>query len=122
KQVVLVLRTNRERRTVPRDHLIEEVKKALKDVEGQLLKRHEDESKRLMFDVDSIEEARKILEERGRAVIITGWCGSEECAEEMMQALDLKILGRDYYGRRKHERCPVCGKESLGDIYLAKTY
>ena len=122
KQVVLVLRTNRERRTVPRDHLIEEVKKALKDVEDQLLKRHEDESKRLMFDVDSIEEARKILEERGRAVIITGWCGSEECAEEMMQALDLKILGRDYYGRRKHERCPVCGKESLGDIYLAKTY
>ena len=122
KQVVLVLRTNRERRTVPRDHLIEEVKKALKDVEGQLLKRHEDESKRLMFDVDSIEEARKILKERGRAVIITGWCGSEECAEEMMQALDLKILGRDYYGRRKHERCPVCGKESLGDIYLAKTY
>ncbi|RLF66010.1 MAG: proline--tRNA ligase, partial [Thermoplasmata archaeon] len=65
KQVVLVLRTNRERRTVPRDHLIEEVKKALKDVEDQLLKRHEDESKRLMFDVDSIEEARKILEERG---------------------------------------------------------
>ena len=122
KQVVLVLRTNRERRTVPRDHLIEEVKKALKDVEDQLLKRHEDESKRLMFDVDSIEEARKILEEKGRAVIITGWCGSEECAEEMMQALDLKILGRDYYGRRKHERCPVCGKESLGDIYLAKTY
>jgi len=122
KQVVLVLRTNRERRTVPRDHLIEEVKKALKDIEDQLLKRHEDESKRLMFDVDSIEEARKILEERGRAVIITGWCGSEECAEEMMQALDLKILGRDYYGRRKHERCPVCGKESLGDIYLAKTY
>lgn len=122
KQVVLVLRTNRERRTVPRDHLIEEVKKALKDVEDQLLKRHEDESKRLMFDVDSIEEARKILKERGRAVIITGWCGSEECAEEMMQALDLKILGRDYYGRRKHERCPVCGKESLGDIYLAKTY
>ncbi|MCD6503255.1 MAG: proline--tRNA ligase [Euryarchaeota archaeon] len=121
-QVVLVLRTTREKRCVPRSDLVNAVKTALREINDYLLKRHEEESKKVMYDVDSIEDAKKILEEKGRAVIITGWCGSEECADELMRVLDLKILGRDLYGRKKHKKCPICGRESLGDVYLAKTY
>jgi len=121
-QVVIVLRTNREKRVVSIQNVVDEVKKALKDVEDHLLKRHEELTKEILFDAETLDEAKRILGEKQRAVIAMGWCGSEECGYKMMEELGLKMLGRDYYGRKLHKKCPVCGRDSVGDVYLAKTY
>ncbi len=118
---IIVLRPNREKIQSKVDEIAEKVREAMNRVEEILLNRAEEEMKRRIVEVDSMEEAKDALKD-SRKILVCGWCGSEECAERIMEELDVKVLGRDYYGRNKHKRCIVCGKESLGDIYLAKTY
>jgi len=73
--------------------------------------------------VESIEEARRVLEEE-RGIVELPWCGREECGLKLEELVDAGVLGSplerpDWV---KGKRCPVCGRPAVTSIRLAKKY
>ena len=72
--------------------------------------------------VGSVEEAREFLEARGGVVEIP-WCGDNECGQEMEAQVDARVLGTPEDEEPKPAGpCPICGRNAVSVLRLARTY
>ncbi len=121
--VTLVRRDTLERKTVRLQELPEEVRNLMSQIYDSLYRRSWEYLRQRVSRHASVEEASKALAERGGMVELP-WCGKEECANKMAEALQAKVIGTPWPTEpaREGDRCPVCGSSAVTYLRLAKQY
>ncbi len=121
---VLARRDTLEKIEVRREKIKEEVRKALNEIQENLYIRAKEFLDGHIKRVETIEEAKRVFEDR-RGVVEIPWCGKEECGLKMEEELDAKMLGVPYPEDSddvKGKKCPVCGREAKFIARFARTY
>ncbi|MCE4612149.1 MAG: proline--tRNA ligase [Desulfurococcales archaeon] len=111
-----------EKVKVPRSGVVEAVKRLLDDVEKRLEERAKSFFRERVVRTHSLEEAREWVEAR-RGIAEVPWCGVEECGLKMEEETGAKALGSPW-PREPVEgaKCPVCGRDAVTWLRLARTY
>ena len=115
---VVVRRTDRAKRTVKFEDLINSVVQELDEVKKQLYERAKDLMKSNTHNVTFADEAYNV----GRGLINVGWCGNEDCSTEMETTLDMSMLGIDTTAENYEGKCGQCGSPTKVLVTYAKTY
>lgn len=126
KKAVLARRDTLEKITVEREKIVEEVRKTLDAIHENLYQRAKEFLETHIKRVDTIEEAKKVFEDR-RGIVEIPWCGEEECGLKMEEELEAKMLGIPYPEEKakappEGKKCPVCGREAKFIARFARTY
>ncbi|MFN4133100.1 MAG: proline--tRNA ligase [Candidatus Hadarchaeales archaeon] len=121
-QLTLVPRHTGKRTTIP----IKGAGERIKSVLSEMVKEMQDEAKKAfqesIHEVASLEDARKIIENRG-GIVRMSWCGKEECGRKIEEATTCSLLGEEIDGKeRPSSPCVVCSTHSTKQVLIAKTY
>ncbi len=121
--VLLVRRDTLEKRKTPLSTLIEELGKVFTEIEENLRDRAWKWLYGMVSRAESIEDARRIIEEK-RGIVEMPWCGRMECGQMLEEEVDAGVLGSPLTPPEwvKGKRCPVCGRPAVTSIRLAKKY
>ncbi len=92
RQVVVARRDTLEKYAAPRDEVVDAVRRLLEEVQENLRREAWEFLKGMVSQATNIEEARKILSERG-GVVEVPWSGDENCGKEIQRLLDADALG-----------------------------
>ncbi len=122
-KVMVARRDTFEKIELGLEGLPEKLRELMEDVRKNLRERAWNWLRTRVKRVESIEEAKRILEEE-RGIVELPWCGREECGLKLEELVDAGVLGSplerpDWV---KGKRCPVCGRPSVTSIRLAKKY
>jgi prolyl-tRNA synthetase len=122
-EAVLVRRLDGEKKTVRIDEIAEKAPALLDEIHKDMYERAKENLEAHISDADSIEELKRILEEKGGFVRMA-FCGDEECElaiKELTQGGTARCIDEE---RRPKPgaKCPVCGKEAKVVAYFAKAY
>ncbi len=115
-QVVLVRRDTREKIFVSREEYVEKIKSLLSEIQENMIVKAEEEMKKRIREVDSIEEIKE-----NDGVSAVHWCGSDECGHKIEELTEKKIIGSPINSGEKG-KCVICGKETEKIAYVAKPY
>jgi prolyl-tRNA synthetase len=123
KQLVLVRRDTGGKATIKESELVDKVRKLSDEIQENLARRAERSFKEHIFEAESMEELKKILDEKGGLVKIA-WCGSVECAgyiksETVGGSIRGVPLGKEEKARGS---CIRCGKKATQIVYVGKAY
>jgi len=127
-KLVLARRDLSTKRTIERKDLASELKKALSEVEEELLSRARSILDVGIKDVDSLDDGKALLSSAWEGVVRTHWCGEMDCAEEMEKGMDRSFLGyplKDSTSGELHRskgNCMVCGRPTETIVLLSKSY
>jgi len=94
-----------------------EISAILTDIENSLNKSAEDALNRAIVTVDAIDEAKD-----KSGIIRIGWCGEEDCDDQICKFLDLNMLGTPIKDEGYSGNCGQCGKPTNVVAYYAKSY
>ncbi|MET1102038.1 MAG: proline--tRNA ligase [Pyrodictiaceae archaeon] len=121
--IVVVRRDTLEKKTVSRSELKNYVRSLLdKEIMDNLSRRAYEWLKARIRRVESLEEAKRILQEE-RGIVEVPWCGREECGLRMEEITEAGALGTPVDTREKpNAKCPVCGRPAVAWMRLAKKY
>ncbi len=121
--VLLVRRDTLEKRKTPLSTLAEELDKVFTEIEENLRDRAWKWLRSMVSRAETIEEARRIIEEK-RGIVEMPWCGRTECGQMLEEEVDAGVLGSPLTPPEwvKGKRCPVCGRPAVTSIRLAKKY
>ncbi len=122
-KVMVARRDTFEKIELGLEGLPEKLRELMEDVRKNLRERAWNWLRTRVKRVESIEEAKRILEEE-RGIVELPWCGREECGLKLEELVDAGVLGSplerpDWV---KGKRCPVCGRPAVTSIRLAKKY
>jgi prolyl-tRNA synthetase len=108
----------KKKETIPMNNLVEGVEKALEAVHAGLLARHRELAEGLTHEVRSLEEA-----EGKKGMVVSGWCGKDDCATQVETALNLKTIGTPAPRQDPGDRlCITCGEKAQEIVRFAATY
>ncbi|TET89732.1 MAG: proline--tRNA ligase [Methanomassiliicoccales archaeon] len=113
--VTVVRRDNMNKDMIQRKGMASKVKEMLKQIQGDLRTRSEEEMRENIVLINSLDEVKS-------GVMMMGWCGEEECGHEIEDQTNLSILGEPVGSEEFEGKCIVCGKETKTPICAAKTY
>ncbi len=102
------------------EELVSYIKKTLHNIQGNLKKRADEWMKSMIKETDSLEIARKEI--NNGYVIKTPWCGREECGKTIEEITDARVYGYKYGQEEAKGKCPICNQEASKIIYIGKTY
>ncbi len=122
-KVMVARRDTFEKIELGLEGLPDKLRELMEDVRKNLRERAWNWLRTRVKRVESIEEARRVLEEE-RGIVELPWCGREECGLKLEELVDAGVLGSplerpDWV---KGKRCPVCGRPAVTSIRLAKKY
>ena len=122
-KVMVARRDTFEKIELGLEGLPDKLRELMEDVRKNLRERAWNWLRTRVKRVESIEEAKRILEEE-RGIVELPWCGREECGLKLEELVDAGVLGSplerpDWV---KGKRCPVCGRPAVTSIRLAKKY
>jgi len=123
-KAVLARRDTLEKSVIERNELIDKVRETLDDVHKNLYERAREFLESHIKRVDTLEEAKKVFEDR-RGVVEIPWCGDENCGLEMEEILDAKMLGIPHPEEKakiKGKKCAHCGRDAKFVARFARTY
>ena len=122
-KVLLVRRDTLEKEAVAVEELAERLERVFEEIRGNLRRRAWEWLNRMVKRVETVEEARRVLEEE-RGIVELPWCGREECGRKLEELVDAGVLGSPLEKPEwvKGKRCPVCGRPAVTSIRLAKKY
>lgn len=123
-QAVFARRDTFEKFAVKRENIIEEARKTLDAIIENLYNRAREFLETHIKRVDTLEEAKKLFEDR-RGVVELPWCGEEGCGVEMEEILDASMLGTPYpeeMAKIEGKKCANCGKNAKYVARFARTY
>ncbi|RLF25118.1 MAG: proline--tRNA ligase [Thermoprotei archaeon] len=112
-----------DRKDIPLDRLIYELKKLMDDIKQSLYDRAWKWLRSRVGIVEDIEQAKDIVTKR-QGVAVVPWCGSESCGLEIEERTEGRVLGvpLDEKYDVKGRRCIICGREAKHMIRVCKTY
>ncbi len=115
--VTVVRRDTGEREEIKRKGVSSSVKDILSKIEDALYKNSEKLLNEFIVTVDALEEAKD-----KRGIIRIGWCGEEECDDQIVKYLDMNMLGTPIHDEGYSGNCGQCGKPTNIVAYYSKTY
>lgn len=116
---VVARRDTSEKETYELSELFTVIPKLLDEIQENLYEQALNFQKENTHQVDSYDEFKNVLEEKG-GFIIAGWCGSEDCEQKIQDETKATIRVID---EEEHEgKCVLCGGEAKQRVYFAKAY
>lgn len=118
RSVQLVDRLTGVREAVPFSALAESVNSALQTYAQALFARAQKRQQELLFTGQKLTEFGPIMQEQGGG-FVTGWCQSSECEQELKK---YSAFTRCLLETHTVSTCFHCGKSSVQDVLVAKSY
>ncbi|UPM41993.1 proline--tRNA ligase [Halocatena salina] len=121
EQVSVVHRPDGETAAEPRENVAETTREHLDTVYAKLYaaaEQHRDENVR---EAESREEILGTIGQHG-GYVKTGWCGTEECEDEIKDQIAAEIVLVPGDEEPIHDSCGVCGESAETTAYFAKSY
>lgn len=122
-QMVLVRRDSGEKQPVRDSEVVVKVREVLEDVQRSLREKADKFLKDHIYEAESFDELKEILDGRGGLARIN-WCGLEECAEEMKSETEGGVIRGTLFGKGEEAKgnCIKCGKKAAQVVYISKQY
>ncbi len=118
-EVVLFRRDKMEKKSVKRENLAEELRSLLTDIERNLYERAERKMQGRIVEADELSD---LDPESAPDILKVKWCGKESCGIRMEEITDMNVLGTSEPEEKADGKCPICSKNAVKYVYLAKTY
>lgn len=120
-QAVLAVRVSGEKKTVPLDGLVAEVRQLLEDVHRQMFAK----AKQFMEDhfgsVDTLDEMKAFFEEK-RGFVLAGWCESEACEAHVKEETGATSRNIPFEPAERKSKCLVCGEAAKHTVVFGRAY
>ncbi|NOY08649.1 MAG: proline--tRNA ligase [Spirochaetes bacterium] len=120
-QVVLARRDTGEKITVNKEHVAEEVKKVLEDIQNNLFRRAASFRQKNTFHASGYGEFKEIINADG-GFIQAGWCGSPACEAGIKEETKATIRALPLARNGNGKKCIYCGKDAAVTAVFAKAY
>ncbi|HUG48349.1 MAG TPA: proline--tRNA ligase [Candidatus Limnocylindria bacterium] len=120
-QAVLVRRVDRAKETISLDALAAELPGRLADYQALLFQRALDFRTANTHRVDSYDEFKQTLDERG-GFILAHWCGDEECEKQINADTGSTIRVVPFDSEDEAGACVRDGRPSSGRVLFARAY
>jgi len=120
-QCVLVRRHDGEKVVTALDNLTEAVQEQLTAVHNGMYERALKNLTENTYEAHSLEEAKKIQEEKG-GFIKTMWCGDLECELAMKEQAGMSSRCMPLEQEHLDDVCPICGKKAKAMVYWGVAY
>jgi len=100
------------------DNCVELIEKLLEKIQDQMFISAKENMKKSWYQIDTFADlALKIDDQSG--FYQTGFCGCKDCEIKLKE---IKATTRCRLPKKQHAKCFACGKESCGDVLVAKAY
>ena len=109
-----------EGKSVKREELVKEFRNLEDQISADLRKRAWEQFKERVKRFQSLDEAKKFLENRG-GIAEVPWCGQDSCGLKIEEQVQARVLGTPLKPEPSGN-CVVCGKPSTNILRIAKTY
>jgi len=125
KNLVLVSRIKSEKKTISEAAVVNEVEKAAKELDNELLKKSGKHLMENIKEAKSIKEVETIV--RSGGIAKAPFCSVEKdgqkCDEELKEKVSAEVRGTLYPNPVKpHGNCIICGRPAKEIVYIAKAY
>ncbi|MGN0467090.1 MAG: proline--tRNA ligase [Acutalibacteraceae bacterium] len=121
-QCVLVTRHNREKTFASLENLAGSVKDKLEEVRTGLYKNALENRERRTYSCTSIDEIKKVLEEKGDGFVKAMWCGDEACEDKVKELTGVGSRCIPFEQEQLSDVCVCCGKPAKHMVYWGKAY
>jgi len=121
ERITIFRRDKRERLSIPMSELENKIKELEKDILNNLRSKAEEEFKRRLKEVSNKEQLIE-LARKGNFIIKAGFCGREECAEQIKAQTGYEVRGMNIKEEPKKTTCIWCGQPTTKTVYIAKAY
>ncbi|KKR97047.1 MAG: Proline-tRNA ligase [candidate division TM6 bacterium GW2011_GWE2_41_16] len=118
QQATLANRVDGSKNVIAMSEITMAVQNKLEEIQQQLFDRALAMQQAYITDEDKLSEFGPRID-GSSGVAKTGWCGSKECEAQTKQ---YKMTIRCTLESQKHAHCCVCGKPSITDCIMAKSY
>jgi len=121
-RLTLVRRDTLEKRSVPAENVVVEVRRLFDEIYEALKRRAWSYLRSRVLRTNDLEEAREWVRQR-RGVVEVPWCGREECALRLEEEFEADAMGTPWpLERADGERCVVCGRPAITWMRYSKSY
>lgn len=117
-QAVLVDRLTGNKKTVALPSLVAEIIHELAIMQRKLFERAQEQMQKKWFTAEKLAEFGPLLDQKP-GFYQTSWCGNSECELELKK---YKASIRCLLTEKTFNKCFHCGKESMQDVLVAKSY
>jgi prolyl-tRNA synthetase len=120
-QVVMVRRDTGQKTPVAEADIPATVHKLLAEIQDNLFSKAKAILQEKTASVQSYEEFKKVLEEKG-GFIKAAWCGSPDCEAKVKDETGATIRIRPFQVEEPTSNCIVCGEKAKETAYFARSY
>ena len=121
-QCVIVRRDNREKYFVSLDELETKIPELLNAVHQGLYEKALENRENRTYDCTSIDEIKKVLEEKGDGFIRAMWCEDEACEDKVKEETGAGSRCMPLEQEFISDKCVCCGKPAKKLVYWGKAY
>ena len=121
-QCVIVRRDNREKYFVSLDELETKIPELLNAVHQGLYEKALKNRENRTYDCTSIDEIKKVLEEKGDGFIRAMWCEDEACEDKVKEETGAGSRCMPLEQEFISDKCVCCGKPAKKLVYWGKAY
>jgi prolyl-tRNA synthetase len=119
--IEITRRDTLEKRSISFDNVIEDVKNLLSDIQSELFNKALEFRKQSSTEVNSYEEFKSVLEEKG-GFIYAHWDGTSETEQKIKEETKATIRCIPLDQKKEEGRCVYSGKPSSQRVVFAKAY
>jgi prolyl-tRNA synthetase len=120
-QAVLAPRVGGEKRAVPLDRLVDEVKAELEAIQRTMFEEAKARMEANFASVDTLDEM-KALTETKRGFVLAGWCGSDACEHTVKEETGYTSRNIPFEVREIKSTCLVCRDPAKHTVVFARAY
>jgi prolyl-tRNA synthetase len=120
-QVVVVRRDNGEKSNIGIAELNAYLQSTMDDIQSGLYKRALDFRESHTYSADTLEDFKKIIEEK-RGFVTASWCGNPDCEAKVKEVTKATVRVIPFNQPEKHNACMVCGKQGKSTPVWARAY
>lgn len=120
-QCVAVRRDTKEKIFVDLDHVEEEVKKILKEIQSNMFKEAKVNLDNNTYKAYSVHEVKEVIETKG-GFVKAMWCGDEACESELKEKAGVSSRCIPFDQERFSDKCVCCGKVAKHMVIWAVAY
>ncbi len=120
-QVVIVRRDTCQKSPVKEADISSKVTGLLQEIQDNMLAKARAVLQEKITFVDSYEEFKKVLLEKG-GFLKAAWCGSAECEAKVKEQTGATIRVRPFKVEEPESKCIVCGEKAKETVYFARSY
>jgi prolyl-tRNA synthetase len=120
-QVVMVRRDNGQKNPVKEADIPTATEKLMQEIQENLFAKAKETMQKQTSTVQSYEEFRKVLCDKG-GFLRAAWCGSAECEAKIKEETGATIRVLPFEKEELKGDCICCGKKAMDMVYFARSY